>query len=100
MVDLYKFSASLSANDPTYVEREADKQLYDALTAGEFCYVLDSRQTGKSSLRVRIMKKLQAIDIKYVSYNITKGSVQQVKLSDWYQDQISRIISDFNINYS
>lgn len=102
MVDPYKFSGSLSAKDSTYVERDADRDLYDALIAGEFCYVLESRQTGKSSLRNRIMEKFQApnVNIKYVAYNITKGSVQQAILSDWYQDQISRIISDFKINYS
>ena len=50
---------SLPLEDQTYVVREGDQQLYEALQKGEFCYVLNSRQMGKSSLRVRTMQRLQ-----------------------------------------
>ena len=35
-------------------------ELYAGLAAGEFCYVLNCRQMGKSSLRVRTMQRLLA----------------------------------------
>ena len=56
---IHQVGGSLKADDPTYVKRQADDDFYNLLKAGEFCYVLNSRQMGKSSLRVRAMKRLQ-----------------------------------------
>ncbi|MEI2579913.1 AAA-like domain-containing protein [Scytonema sp. PRP1] len=75
----YQVGGSLPESSPTYVKRRADDELYAALKIGYFCYVLNSRQMGKSSLRVRTMKSLQgegfaccAIEMRDIcSYGVT-----------------------------
>ncbi|MCL1474145.1 AAA-like domain-containing protein [Argonema antarcticum] len=55
----YQVGGSLYAENETYVLRSADEELYSALKNNNFCYVFNSRQMGKSSLRVKTMQKLK-----------------------------------------
>lgn len=81
----YRYSGgSLNANDPTYVMRQADRDFYDGLKAGEFCYVLNSRQMGKSSLRVRTMAKLQAEGFICAFIDLTGIGKEKVTPEQWY----------------
>ncbi|MEH2452369.1 hypothetical protein [Nostoc sp.] len=73
MFDEYRFSGSLPENASTYVTREADKELYESLTAGKFCYVLNSRQSGKSSIRVRIMRRLRDAGVECAAIDLSCG---------------------------
>jgi len=61
--DLYQAGGALSPRVPTYVERAADRELFDALVRKQYCYVLTARQMGKSSLVVRTRQKLERADI-------------------------------------
>ncbi|MEM9907570.1 MAG: AAA-like domain-containing protein [Cyanobacteria bacterium P01_D01_bin.44] len=55
----YQVGGSLASHAPSYIQRQADTELYDALDQGELCYVLNSRQMGKSSLLVQTKHRLQ-----------------------------------------
>jgi hypothetical protein len=99
MTNLYSYSGALLEESPTYVKRDADDQLFDALKHGKFCYVLESRQTGKSSLRVQIMKRLKKDNIYYFNYDMSKLGKSAKSAEEWYQDQIANCIKNFIQNY-
>ena len=67
----YKVGGSLAYEHPSYVKRKADEELYQNLKNGEFCSVFNSRQMGKSSLRVQIRNKLENEGVKCTSIDMT-----------------------------
>ncbi len=93
----YQVGGSLPPNAPSYVKRQADEQLYQALLLGEFCYVLNSRQMGKSSLRVQTMHRLQSVGIGCGTIDITAIGTQQVTPEQWYASIIGSLVSSFRL---
>jgi len=93
----YQLGGSLGFNHPTYVVRQADTDLYDALRSGEFCYVLNSRQTGKSSLRVQTMHRLQAEGITCAEIDLTGIGSQNVTAEQWYGGIIQELVSSLEL---
>ncbi|MBW4670858.1 MAG: AAA-like domain-containing protein [Cyanomargarita calcarea GSE-NOS-MK-12-04C] len=98
MFNEYRFSGSLPENASTYVTREADKELYESLTAGTFCYVLNSRQSGKSSIRVRTMRRLRDAGVECAAIDLSAGGVQNVTPEQWYVDLIDNLIESFDLD--
>ncbi|VXD12533.1 WD40 domain-containing protein [Planktothrix paucivesiculata] len=95
--DEYTLGGSLTVNDPTYVVRQADTELYESLKAGKFCYVLNSRQMGKSSLRVRTMYRLQKEGFACVEIDLTGIGSNQVSPEQWYTGIVYRIMRTFRL---
>jgi len=92
---MYEFSGNLPLNSPTYVEREADESLYQALISGKFCCVLSPRQTGKSSLKLRTIQRLETegfdcidIDLNMIGKDIT--------IDQWYATVIDCLATRIN----
>jgi hypothetical protein len=58
--NFYVTGGTLRQDALSYIERQADEELYTSLQAGEFCYGLTSRQMGKSSLMVHTTARRRA----------------------------------------
>lgn len=75
---------TIPAGSESYVERSADRELLEHLRRGRFCYVLNSRQMGKSSLCVRTMRRLEQEGVRCAFIDLTKIGGRNVTPEQWY----------------
>ncbi|NMG09447.1 AAA-like domain-containing protein [Brasilonema sp. UFV-L1] len=93
----YQVGGSLPMNAPTYVVRSADRLLYQALKRGEFCYILNARQMGKSSLMVHMMHHLQQEGFSCAAIDITRLGSENVTPTQWYKGFAVELWQNFNL---
>jgi hypothetical protein len=88
--EFYTLGGALNPTAPSYVPRDADGQLLEALTRGQYCYVLTPRQMGKSSLMVRAATQLASTGRQAVIIDLTRIGAQTTA-AEWYAGHVWRI---------
>ncbi|MEO1126656.1 MAG: AAA-like domain-containing protein [Cyanobacteria bacterium J06639_16] len=88
---------SLPPNAPSYIQRQADTALYQQLLAGNLCYVFNSRQMGKSSLRVQTTRRLQAAGVRCGVIDLSEMSSQNATPDQWYADLLRSLVGSFGL---
>ena len=93
----YQVGGSLTYDAPSYVVRSADTELYDALQDRDFCYVLTSRQMGKSSLLVRMIHLLQDQGSRCVTLDMTRLGSENITPQQWYKGVVTELWDGFDL---
>jgi len=82
-MNFFVTGGTLPPDAPSYIERQADLDLLEGLLRGEYCYVLTTRQMGKSSLMVRTAEKLRAAGVGVRIADLTSVG-QNLTVEQWY----------------
>ena len=88
--DYFQPGGTLGVDAKSYVERQADEDLFNNLCDGRFCYVLNGHQVGKSSLVNRVSQKLEEQNRTCVNFDLQ--SVTDLQLDELYKELNNAII--------
>jgi hypothetical protein len=98
--DFFVVGGTMRPDAPSYIEREADRELFERVLAGDFCYVLTPRQMGKSSLMARTAKRLREKGVQTAIVDLTQIGTEKEKQSAdrWYYGISHRILRELGLN--
>ncbi|NEO87001.1 MAG: hypothetical protein F6J87_22490 [Spirulina sp. SIO3F2] len=96
MMIQYQVGGSLASQASSYINRQADADLYDRLKNGELCYVFNARQMGKSSLLVRTMARLQEDGYRCSVVDITNIGSENITPLQWYKGMMYDLCCGFD----
>lgn len=99
-VEFFYIQGTLRPDAPSYIERTADTELFEHVLNSKLCYVLTSRQMGKSSLMVRTAFKLQNMGVKVATIDLTAIGSDSSKITPeaWYLALVDFIATELNLS--
>lgn len=86
----YKVGGIVNSDTEVYVVRKADKKIQELLKKKEYCYVLNAKQMGKSSLAKEAIKELKKEEIYSVFFTLEDVSAKDEK--GWYDSFIWQLM--------
>ena len=101
MADPFMFVAggAVQAGGGIYLERDADRDLLRHCLAGDFTYILTSRQMGKSSLMYRAAEQLAQQGVVPTIIDLTELGAQTTA-DQWYKGFLLRVQEQLNLRES
>jgi len=93
----YQVGGSLRFDADCYIRRQADDDLLAALLEGEYCYVFNARQMGKSSLRVRTQRQLTARGKLCAAVDMTGIGSERVTPMQWYKGLMVDLLTKLDL---
>jgi len=94
----YIFESTLPEDTQTYITREADCQLYQALVEGKLCYVFNSRKIGKSSLAIQTIKRLRTEGILSVFIDLSGDETKLEHPEQWYANILDTLAYELDLD--
>jgi Tol biopolymer transport system component/tetratricopeptide (TPR) repeat protein len=85
----FQAGGALEPSAPSYVARQADQELMQAVLASEYCNLLTARQMGKSSLMVRTVSRLRSQGVRTIAIDLTAIGTE-VSAGEWYFGLVSQ----------
>ncbi|TRU78170.1 MAG: hypothetical protein EWV55_01665 [Microcystis viridis Mv_BB_P_19951000_S69] len=95
--NFYHIGGSVPLESPSYIKREADDIFYNYLKNGQYCYVLNSRQMGKSSLWVQTQKRLKEDNIDCATIDLS-GLGKNISEDIWYRVLFEQLVKRFDLS--
>ena len=97
--EFFVVGGSVQADRPSYIERVADRELFEALRQGEFCYVLEPRASGKTSLIGRAVRRVREDGQLAAVVDLTQISARERDATPgrWYYSIAYRIVRELRL---
>ena len=95
--NFYHIGGSVPLESPSYIKREADDLFYNYLKNGQYCYVLNYRHMGKSSLWVQTQKRLQEDNIDCATIDLS-SSGKNISEDIWYRVLFEQLVKRFDLS--
>src|SRR5579871_5110526 len=92
----YISGGTLPSDLGSYIVRQADAELFEALRNAEFCYVLTTRQMGKSSLMVRTANRLRREGVAVAGLDVTVVG-QNLTPTQWYDGLLALLAEQLQL---
>ncbi|KAF0107918.1 MAG: WD40 repeat-containing protein [Anaerolineaceae bacterium] len=93
---IYTVGGTVQAGGGIYIQRKADDELLQHCRAGEFAFILSSRQVGKSSLMVRTAQQLEQVGIRSVIIDLSSIGVK-ISADEWYLGILDEIANTLKL---